>query len=539
MALTRAKAKDAFDCVVNVVFQVPKEGPLYKALVKSGDNDVMSMITLRDSDIDSLTYDKSDVEKDIPLTRVDKYLLYIFQDYLLHCHSVGNPIGQDWLSISTEDFKGYQFGHYLTISAGNDLQSPASNAQNSLNFRPKQDFQVDQLHAQDVVEDLHPGYLARTQDEMLLQKEAVSLKESHPQNVVQTTSTSEEIPNPTDSSTQDLTSHTPRDLMDSLLSSTSQEFTVLKSTKFQMLDLNTAIQATSSLQAAISLLAGSATNASDEDAQISAQPYQVAFFTAPAISVEPPPKHFIELTMHATTGYNCIFADPHFAQEKADDDTLSTLPEPLPDPATPHVFGGLKSSDQFVVNRKNSCQVQLPTYSTSIPKNSFILSLSANDRIGQSDVDILHKANCGEICVNMSQFGYVGLGTSSSVQLAGYKNSANNLAIASGASFQPFLSAVLSTLTIACDRPPAAPDPHTSATLSAFGNFYAHTIGYQNALAHCSEYVVWPMSILADLNIQAFPAPWQTIMANQLQAEFHVWLFLVGRFHPLICFCCF
>jgi len=36
-----------------------------------------------------------------------------------------------------------------------------------------------------------------------------------------------------------------------------------------------------------------------------------------------------------------------------------------------------------------------------------------------------------------------------------------------------------------------------------------------------------------------FPAPWWTIVLNQFQAEFHVWLFLVGRFQPLICFCFF
>jgi len=46
MALTPAKAKEAFDHVVNVIFQVPKGGLLYKALMKSGDNDIMAMIIL-------------------------------------------------------------------------------------------------------------------------------------------------------------------------------------------------------------------------------------------------------------------------------------------------------------------------------------------------------------------------------------------------------------------------------------------------------------------------------------------------------------
>jgi len=39
-------------------------------------------------------------------------LLHIFQDYILHCHSIGNPIGQDRLSISTENCEDYWLGHY-------------------------------------------------------------------------------------------------------------------------------------------------------------------------------------------------------------------------------------------------------------------------------------------------------------------------------------------------------------------------------------------------------------------------------------------
>ncbi len=113
---------------MNVAFQIPKEGPLYKALVKSGDDDVMAMISLRDCDIDSLTYARSDTKKDIPLTRIDKNLLCIFHDYILHCHSVGNPIGQDWLSISTEDLEDYWLGHYLTTLADLEPQPPASTA---------------------------------------------------------------------------------------------------------------------------------------------------------------------------------------------------------------------------------------------------------------------------------------------------------------------------------------------------------------------------------------------------------------------------
>jgi len=86
---------------------------------------------------------------------------------------------------------------------------------------------------------------------MLLQKEAVSLKESLSQNVVQTTPTSEEIPSPPDFIPQDFSAH--------LFPSTSQEFAsssnaVLKSTNSQVLDLNALVQAISSPQVVIPFL---------------------------------------------------------------------------------------------------------------------------------------------------------------------------------------------------------------------------------------------------------------------------------------------
>ncbi len=125
MPLTRTKVSAAFDHVLTVVFGVPKDGPLYKALVKSGDTDMRDVISLSESDIDSLTYDKSDTETDIPLARHEKVLRCIFKHYLLHCSSIGSPIGLDWLSITHEDFDEYQVGpDYVAVSLGVTTPKP-------------------------------------------------------------------------------------------------------------------------------------------------------------------------------------------------------------------------------------------------------------------------------------------------------------------------------------------------------------------------------------------------------------------------------
>jgi len=79
MSLTQTKDMEAFNHLLNVVFRVPKDGPLYNALKKSGDTDIRDIILLDEADIDSLTYDRSDTEKDIPLSRWDKALIHILK----------------------------------------------------------------------------------------------------------------------------------------------------------------------------------------------------------------------------------------------------------------------------------------------------------------------------------------------------------------------------------------------------------------------------------------------------------------------------
>ena len=103
MPLTQTKDMEAFNHLLNVVFRVPTDGPLYKALMKSGDTDIRDILLLSETDIDSLTYDRSDTEIDIPLPRLDKALIHIFKHYILHHSSIGSPIGDDWLSITPED----------------------------------------------------------------------------------------------------------------------------------------------------------------------------------------------------------------------------------------------------------------------------------------------------------------------------------------------------------------------------------------------------------------------------------------------------
>jgi len=176
----------------------------------------------------------------------------------------------------------------------------------------------------------------------------------------------------------------------------------------------------------------------------------------------------------------------------------------------------LKPSDQIVAHKKpHHLQVNLNTYTVSASRSSSTQSLvdcGTNSRFDGSDGHVIHKTHYsvyvqginnnqmmdvpiaivgsvisipyGEASAVSSQFGYASLGTSFSAQLACYKHFATNLVIASGANFLPFLPAFLSAVSIACDRPHAAPDPHTRAIFSTSGNFLASAIDFETTLVH-------------------------------------------------------
>ena len=110
MPLTKTKAIAAFKHIVSNVFEAPDDGPLSKALEHAGYDNIWTLITLRDEDIEALTFDKSAMEKDVPLGRAHQSLLGIFCHYCDHRTWNGTPIGDDWTAITADDFNDYHTG---------------------------------------------------------------------------------------------------------------------------------------------------------------------------------------------------------------------------------------------------------------------------------------------------------------------------------------------------------------------------------------------------------------------------------------------
>jgi len=162
------------------------------ALRKSGDDDIRTMDSLNDMAIDSLTFDRSDIETDVPLLRSQKDLLHIFKHYVWHCYATGNPIEDNWTTIAADDFTAYHTGpDYLDIPLGFIPQphiAPGVHTHTILQymvgrkcgpplFRAFKDGKqsdswlhstVAKMHAQDGVKVLNTNHIPATQNEKAL-----------------------------------------------------------------------------------------------------------------------------------------------------------------------------------------------------------------------------------------------------------------------------------------------------------------------------------------------------------------------------------
>ena len=93
MVFTRQDAKEAFNHVLDNVIGRGNNSPLKSALQQDNIEDIFALVTIDDMHINGLTYeDPSNAGSHIPVPRGDKTLVRIFQDYINHCNSSGNPV---------------------------------------------------------------------------------------------------------------------------------------------------------------------------------------------------------------------------------------------------------------------------------------------------------------------------------------------------------------------------------------------------------------------------------------------------------------
>jgi hypothetical protein len=123
MGLTRSQAKAAFNHVLDNVFDRDDIAPLRQALKAQTVEDICSLCSMHDCDIDDLVYNKSDTETNVPVKWFERKLVKIFISYVGYARSNGNDLSDnnEWGAITREDFDKYR-----TSPAYNSLMRQSS-----------------------------------------------------------------------------------------------------------------------------------------------------------------------------------------------------------------------------------------------------------------------------------------------------------------------------------------------------------------------------------------------------------------------------
>ncbi len=87
--------------------------PLRLALVNEGVNEIQEFLNITEDSLDHYCYDLPDGSRnDIPLRDWDKTVVLSFIWYVVYRESGDNPIGDDWLNITREEFANYQRNNF-------------------------------------------------------------------------------------------------------------------------------------------------------------------------------------------------------------------------------------------------------------------------------------------------------------------------------------------------------------------------------------------------------------------------------------------
>ena len=107
MVLSRSQGKVAFDHILDTVLDCSSSSGLKQALIDGGYTSIVRLLCMDYADIDTLTYNVQPVggvAASIPVSQAERDSLKMFFKYVADRQSQGNSIGDDWMSITPDDF---------------------------------------------------------------------------------------------------------------------------------------------------------------------------------------------------------------------------------------------------------------------------------------------------------------------------------------------------------------------------------------------------------------------------------------------------
>ena len=125
MVMTRTQQVAALDHVLSVGFGLAAGSPLILALATAGYETIYDVLNMSKADIDALVYDDNGTERPVPQPR--KVLLDIIIQYMFYRRDSGNPIGDDWTSLTPTDFDQFRVSpDFLTKLTDTTVPAPST-----------------------------------------------------------------------------------------------------------------------------------------------------------------------------------------------------------------------------------------------------------------------------------------------------------------------------------------------------------------------------------------------------------------------------
>jgi hypothetical protein len=116
MVLTREQSKNAFEHILTVVFGLTPTDPLVQALAVDQIEDIEEFLSLPPRQIEALSVVDAITGAATPVRKPRRNLIHAFRQYLIHQEQIGDPIDENWTSITKEEFDSYRRSPALIAS---------------------------------------------------------------------------------------------------------------------------------------------------------------------------------------------------------------------------------------------------------------------------------------------------------------------------------------------------------------------------------------------------------------------------------------
>jgi len=137
MPLTGAQSISAREHIIGTILDQQPGSPLVVALTSAGIEMVFDLIILSETEIDALVYvDQQGIEHPLPVGH--RGMLRALSEYVAHRDVSGEPVGDDWSSVTKDAFDQFRIGAtYYAIHTG--LNPSASRALSGTTARATRD----------------------------------------------------------------------------------------------------------------------------------------------------------------------------------------------------------------------------------------------------------------------------------------------------------------------------------------------------------------------------------------------------------------